>query len=443
MRAHSMRFNRPVSPFPFLRAWTIRGHSIRSTKSSSPSAVMASGTTRTDAGRRSGPISETLGPARATARSMAFSSSRTLPGQQELHLHGRRDLADLIQEERAAVGLFELSPLLRHGPGKGATLVPEELRFQKGLRQRAAIDREEPSGPPRTELVDQPRRLFLAGPGLPGDQNGDVGLRDGPHETKQLLHGTALPDQSARFRRPVQLLSKLLVLLTQLAVAADDPERPSLRGLQSYQVIEQQARDHALGGPVRHAARWPPHRLGRGTLPPLEPIPHVRSVVDRPHMQHILQRTSAQHARLFDPESLEVFARAARWTISGVGLSLFPASGRFNFHLERPGRRHRSAGLSLLDQPSGRSAPGPFRLQYISLAELGDNGRQAQLRVLLLAGSGFHERIELGEPLDVALDQQTVPDLRIDRGQKPGQHVQGVRLVRAGEGLHAEVIAVG
>src|SRR3989442_15905353 len=67
-----MRFNRPVSPFPFLRAWPIRGHSIRSTKSSSPSAVMASGTTRTDAGRRSGPISETLGPARATARSMAF-----------------------------------------------------------------------------------------------------------------------------------------------------------------------------------------------------------------------------------------------------------------------------------------------------------------------------------------------------------------------------------
>src|SRR5881397_2875815 len=82
MRAHSMRFNRPVSPFPFLRAWTIRGHSIRSTKSSSPSAVMASGTTRTDAVRRSGPISETLGPARATARSMAFSSSRTLPGDQ-------------------------------------------------------------------------------------------------------------------------------------------------------------------------------------------------------------------------------------------------------------------------------------------------------------------------------------------------------------------------
>src|SRR5207245_8304766 len=141
-----------------------------------------------------------------------------LQDPQELHLHGRRDLADLIQEERAAVGLLELSLLLHRGPGKGAPLVPEELRFQQGLRQRAAIDREEPSGPPRTEPVDQPRRLFRAGPGLPGDQNGDVGLRDGPYETKQLLHGTALPDQPARFRRPVQLLSKMLVLLTQLAV---------------------------------------------------------------------------------------------------------------------------------------------------------------------------------------------------------------------------------
>src|SRR5207244_11252004 len=75
---------------------------------------------------------------------------------------------------------------------------------------------------------------------------------------------------------------------------------------------------------------------------------------------------------------LEVFARAARWTISGVGLSLFPASGRFNFHLERPGRRHRSAGLSLLDQPSGRSAPGPFRLQHISLARSEEHTSELQ-----------------------------------------------------------------
>src|SRR5207244_7998229 len=101
--------------------------------------------------------------------------------------------------------------------------------------------------------------------------------------------GTPLPSQPARVRRPVHLLSKVLVLLTQLAVADDDPGRPSLRGLQSYQVIEQQARDPALGGPVCHAARWPPHRLGRGTLPPLEPIPHVRSVVDRPLLPHLPQ----------------------------------------------------------------------------------------------------------------------------------------------------------
>src|SRR3989441_11759596 len=119
--------------------------------------------------------------------------------------------------------------------------------------------------------------------------------------------------------------------------------------------------------------------------PPLETIPRVRSVVDRPLMQDILQRPGAQHARLFDPESPEVFARAARWTISGVGLSPVPADGRFNFHPEREGRRHCSAGLSLLDQPVGRSAPGSFRLQHVGPTKLGNNGRQAQLRVLLLA----------------------------------------------------------
>src|SRR5207253_166194 len=166
---------------------------------------------------------------------------------------------------------------------------------------------------------------------------------------------TALAHQPSRFRRSIQLLSKMLVLLTQLTVADDDPEHPSLRGLQSSQVIEQQPRDHALGGPVRRAARLPPHRLGRGTLPPLETIPRVRSVVDRSRMQDILQRPGAQHARLFDPESPEVFIRAARWTISSVGLSFFPAGGRFNFHPDRPGRRYCSAGLSLLDQPAARS----------------------------------------------------------------------------------------
>src|SRR5207244_10704119 len=146
---------------------------------------------------------------------------------------------------------------------------------------RAAIDREEPSGPPRTELVDQPRRLFLAGSGLPGDQHGNVGLRDVSHQTEQVLHGTALAHQPARFRRPVQLLSKMLVLLTQLAVANEDPEGPPLRGLQSHQVIEQLPRDHALGGPARRAVRLALYRLGRGTITPLAPAPSGRCVVYR------------------------------------------------------------------------------------------------------------------------------------------------------------------
>src|SRR5207244_11655185 len=119
------------------------------------------------------------------------------------------------------------------------------------------------------------------------------------------------------FRGPVQLLSKMLVLPTQLAVAKEDPEGPPLRGLQPHQVIEQQPRDHALGGPARRAVRLPLYRLGRGTLPPLETVPRVRSVVDRPLMQDILQRPGAQHARLFDPQSPEVFARAARGARSG------------------------------------------------------------------------------------------------------------------------------
>ena len=58
---------------------------------------------------------------------------------EQLGLERGRHLADLVEEDRAAVGLLEEAPLLLLGVGEGAALVAEEL----ALEQRA------PAGPSR------------------------------------------------------------------------------------------------------------------------------------------------------------------------------------------------------------------------------------------------------------------------------------------------------
>ena len=62
---------------------------------------------------------------------------------QELGLERERHLADLVEEQGAAVGHLELAGLARHGAGEGALLVAEELAFEQGLGERGAVDGDE------------------------------------------------------------------------------------------------------------------------------------------------------------------------------------------------------------------------------------------------------------------------------------------------------------
>src|SRR6202030_1249054 len=58
---------------------------------------------------------------------------------EELHLHLGADLADLVEEQRAALGLLEEAALLRARTGEAASLVAEELTLEDGLGERAAV----------------------------------------------------------------------------------------------------------------------------------------------------------------------------------------------------------------------------------------------------------------------------------------------------------------
>ena len=62
---------------------------------------------------------------------------------EELHLEVERQLADLVEEERALVGDLELARARRDGAGERALHVAEELALDQVLRDGAAVDDDE------------------------------------------------------------------------------------------------------------------------------------------------------------------------------------------------------------------------------------------------------------------------------------------------------------
>src|SRR6185295_9497308 len=89
---------------------------------------------------------------------------------QQLHLHGQAHVADLVQEQRAALG--DLEPTLAGGDraGEGALLMSEELALEKLGRNRAAVDGDERPRPARAGIVDRAGRELLARARLAQDQ---------------------------------------------------------------------------------------------------------------------------------------------------------------------------------------------------------------------------------------------------------------------------------
>ena len=97
---------------------------------------------------------------------------------QELRLERDVEIANLVDEERPAVGLLEEPRQRRDGPGEGAALVPEERRLQQVRGDGRAVEDDERSGRARPRLVQRLGEDLLAGPGLALDDDGDVGRGD-------------------------------------------------------------------------------------------------------------------------------------------------------------------------------------------------------------------------------------------------------------------------
>ena len=134
---------------------------------------------------------------------------------QQLGLHRRRDVADLVEEQRAAVGLLETALALADGPGERAFLVAEQLTFQKGFREGGAVDGHELAGTERGRgVVDGAGDLLLAGPGLALDQHRRGGLGDAPDQLKDGVHlrvGAEDVAEAVLFMEPFAKLNDLVL----------------------------------------------------------------------------------------------------------------------------------------------------------------------------------------------------------------------------------------
>ena len=97
---------------------------------------------------------------------------------EQLDLRRERDVADLVEEQRAAVGVLEPALPLAVGAGEGPLDVAEQLALQDVLAEGRAVQRDERLVPPRAVVVQGLGHELLARAALARDQDRGRGRRD-------------------------------------------------------------------------------------------------------------------------------------------------------------------------------------------------------------------------------------------------------------------------
>ena len=195
-----------------------------------------------------------------------------LEDAQQARLDGHRHVADLVEEQRAAVGLDEHARAIGGGASERALRVPEQLAVDQRLRDGAAVERDEPLLAARAALVQRARHQLLAGAALAADQDRDVLARQAIERGAQLTHlGRHADEQRVRGGRPLGATE----LAPQRGVASRglhhrcQLERPERLG----QVVER-AGAHARGGGGRGVVAGE-HDDRRERVGLAKPVEHV------------------------------------------------------------------------------------------------------------------------------------------------------------------------
>jgi hypothetical protein len=177
-----------------------------------------------------------------------------LQDAQQLRLEGRRDLTDLVQEQRAAAGALEAAGTRRDGAGEGALFVAEQLALQHALGERLHVDGDERPGHPVAPEMQLARDQLLAGAALTLNQHGRLARRHAPHQLEQLAAAWTLGDHRLGRVAARDFLAEVAVL------ALETREIECARDAGTQLVVVERL-DDVVEGAFAHAA------TADGTLP--------------------------------------------------------------------------------------------------------------------------------------------------------------------------------
>ena len=125
-------------------------------------------------------------------------------------------VADLVQEQRAAVRRLKKSLAIFVRAGERALHVAEQFGFQQRLRKRAAIDGDERRLRAGAIFVDGAGDQFLAGAALAGDQHAAGLRRDGHDHVEDRAHFGAVADDIVLAGQAAQFAAQVTGLFLQL-----------------------------------------------------------------------------------------------------------------------------------------------------------------------------------------------------------------------------------
>src|SRR4029077_5254806 len=140
-----------------------------------------------------------------------------LQDPQQLGLQLHRQVADFVEEPRAAIGKLEAAGFLTEAAGEGAAFVAEELGFQEPGGNGGAIDLDESALTAGAKIMDGASKELLAGAGFTKEQNrgasgsGEFDLGQGPLERGAVADDLLKIQLAADFLLEVKLFFGQLV----------------------------------------------------------------------------------------------------------------------------------------------------------------------------------------------------------------------------------------
>ncbi|MNS89099.1 hypothetical protein D3C72_1230990 [compost metagenome] len=120
---------------------------------------------------------------------------------QQRHLAFQRQVADLVEKQRAALRLLDPADLALVRAGERTLLVAEQFRLHQVRGDGAAVDGDERPLAPARGIVDRLRGQFLAGAGFAGDEYRRLVVRHLGQRAEHGAHSRALADHGAARRR--------------------------------------------------------------------------------------------------------------------------------------------------------------------------------------------------------------------------------------------------